>query len=113
MKVLLVSFFNDEAYGVRVIHSNLIEKNIDAYMLFFKFDVHKEKPKNDSIKDGFIADFENVSYNEIEILVSHIKEEKYDVIGFSLVSQHFGLYKKILGKQNRCDTIFLSFIKNN
>ena len=95
MKVLLVSFFNDEAYGVRVIHSNLIEKNIDAYMLFFKLDDYKEKPKSENLKKDFIADLDNVSYNEIEILISHVKEEKYDVIGFSLVSQHFGLYKKI------------------
>ena len=35
-KVLLVSFFNDEAYGLRSLHSTLIENGIDARMLFFK-----------------------------------------------------------------------------
>ncbi len=33
MKVLLVSFFNDEAYGMRVIHSNLVNNDNDIYEL--------------------------------------------------------------------------------
>ncbi len=33
MKVLLVSFFNDEAYGIRVIHSNLVNNDNDIYEL--------------------------------------------------------------------------------
>jgi len=95
-----VSFYNDEAYGVRVIHSNLIEKNIEAYMLFFKIDDYRNNSKNDNSKNNFISDIDNVSWNEIDILVSHIKESEYDVVGFSLVSQHFGLYKKIFKKIN-------------
>lgn len=98
MKVLLVSFFNDEAYGVRAIHSNLIDNNVDAYMLFFKLPDYRDKSQNDKIKDDFTADIDNASNHEIDILISHVKENKYDVIGFSLVSQHFSLYKKIYEK---------------
>jgi len=106
MKVLLVSFFNDEAYGVRVIHSNLIENNIEAYMLFFKLDDHKTKTKNEHQKEDYlIADGNYVSSNEIDILVSHIKGNKYDVVGFSLVSQHFFLYKKIYERIKRIDNL--------
>ena len=95
MKVLLVSFFNDEAYGVRVIHSNLIKNNIDSYMLFFKLPNGTDKI---SSKKEFIGNCINVSDVEIDILASHIKNNKYNVVGFSLVSQNFNLYKKIYNK---------------
>jgi anaerobic magnesium-protoporphyrin IX monomethyl ester cyclase len=95
MKVLLVSFFNPEAYGVRTIHSNLIHGNVDAYMLFFKINDNHGKSYSDRNKDDFKANLNNVSVHEIDILISHLKENKYDVVGFSLVSQNFNLYKKI------------------
>ena len=95
MKVLLVSFFNDEAYGVRSIHSNLIKNGVDTYMLFFKL---SNKPKETTARDEFVVDLENASNEEVELLVSHIKENKYDIVGFSLVSQNFNLYKKIYGR---------------
>ena len=38
MKVLVVSFFNDESYGVRSLHATLVDNNIDAYMMFFKLE---------------------------------------------------------------------------
>jgi hypothetical protein len=83
MKVLLVSFYNDEAYGVRAIHSNLIENSIDAYMLFFKLDNYREKSKDETQKKDFVGDTDGVSSNEIEILRSHIKEKEYDAIGLA------------------------------
>lgn len=100
VKVLLVSFFNDEAYGVRAIHSNLEENGIDAYMLFFKLiDSYRERSKGESNKDRFTADdLDNATTREVDLLVSHIKQNKYDVVGFSLVSQHFTLYKRIYSK---------------
>lgn len=95
MKVLLVSFFNDEAYGVRAIHSSLVDKGIDAAMLFFKLNGYHEKSYDDRIKDDFTANLDNASRHEIDLLVSHIKDNRYDVVGFSLVSHHFSLYRRI------------------
>lgn len=103
MKVLLVSFYNSEAYGMRAIHSNLIKHNINAYMLFFNLLDYYDKSKNDASKDDFMANLDNSSSQEIYILVSHIKENKYDVIGFSLVSQHFNLFNKIYNKIKTID----------
>jgi len=105
MKVLLVSFFNELAYGVRVLHSNLIENSIEAYMLFFKRNDLLGNSHNENVKNDFVGERAGVSSKEIEILISHIKENKYDVIGFSLVSQHFYLYKKIYEKIKKIDDL--------
>jgi radical SAM superfamily enzyme YgiQ (UPF0313 family) len=98
MKVLLVSFFNGEAYGMRALHANLIKNGLHADMLFFRLLDYYDKSKNESSKDDFIANLDSSSSQEIDLLVSHIKDNMYDVIGFSLVSQHFSLYKQIYEK---------------
>lgn len=99
MKVLLVSFYNDEAYGLRSLHSTLIKNKIHAQMLFFKveskqFDEDHEK----NVKKHFTGSIKNASEKEIQLLTDFIVENKYTVIGFSLVSSHFRLYKKIYEK---------------
>lgn len=103
MKVLLVSFFNDEAYGIRAIHSKLINDNVDAYMLFFKLPRDHSESQNDKAKGEFIANLNNASIHEIDLLVDHIRENKYDIVGFSLVSQHFSLYKRIYERIRNID----------
>lgn len=96
VKVLLVSFFNDEAYGLRSLHSTLVENKIDAHMLFFKVESkqlrlnHSEKTKKD-----FTGSIRNASDKEISLLVDFILSNKFSVVGFSLVSSNFQLYKKI------------------
>jgi anaerobic magnesium-protoporphyrin IX monomethyl ester cyclase len=104
MKVLLVSFFNDEAYGLRSLHSTLIENNIDAHMLFFKvkskyFKIHHDE----QLKKSFKGDINNASDHEIDLLVEYIKSGKFDVVGFSLVSSHFKMYQRIYAKIKNID----------
>ena len=70
MKILLVSFYNNEAYGVRILHSILINKGYDARMLF-------------------------IEENNSQLVAELVKEFKPDILGFSVVSLHFGLYKKL------------------
>ena len=95
-KVLLVSFFNDEAYGIRSLHSTLIENAIDAYMLFFKVESKQIILDHDAkTKKDFMHNLRNASDKEIALLVNFITENQINVIGFSLVSSHFYLYKRI------------------
>ena len=100
MKVLVVSFFNEESYGVRSLHSNLISNNIDAYMMFFKLAGKYYNLTNDEKhKKSFIGDDNNnATDEEIDLFVDFIIKNKFDVIGFSLVSSHFNMYKRIYEK---------------
>lgn len=95
MKILLVSFFNDEAYGVRSIHAHLVEKGVDARMMFMKLPRNHGESQEEKVKGHFIGKINAVSEQEIDLLVGHIADNSYDLIGFSLVSQHFTLYKRI------------------
>ena len=93
MKVLVVSFFNEESYGVRSLHSNLISNNIDAYMMFFKLAGKYYNLTNDEKhKKSFIGDDNNPTDEEIDLFVDFVIKNKFDVIGFSLVSSHFNMY---------------------
>ena len=106
MKVLVVSFFNDESYGVRSLHANLIENNIDAYMMFFKLEgKYYISTKDERNKKSFAGDTNNATDKEIDLLVDFIKEHKIDTIGFSLVSSHFNMYKKIYEKIKDIDNL--------
>ncbi len=68
-KVLLVSFYNNEAYGMRILHSILVDK-YDARMLY----VEEDNPR---------------------LIIELLKSFKPDVLCFSLVSSNFILYKKL------------------
>ncbi len=105
MKVLLVSFYNDEAYGVRSIHAHLIHRKIDAQMMFFKSPIYQGESQKEKIKANFKAEINTVSAKEIALLIKHIVRERYDVVAFSLVSQHFSLYKKIFAELRKIDRI--------
>lgn len=106
MKVLLVSFFNDEAYGLRSLHSTLIENNIDAHMLFFKVEPKQFRENHEKkIRKDFKGNIRNASDHEIDLLVNYIKIQKFDVVGFSLVSSHFTLYKRLYQKIKNIDGV--------
>ncbi|HBN07140.1 MAG TPA: hypothetical protein DD435_00330 [Cyanobacteria bacterium UBA8530] len=95
-KVLLVSFFNDEAYGLRSLHSTLIENGIEARMLFFKVESMQFKGDHEaSSKRDFTGGIRNASDKEIGLLVDFILSNRFDVVAFSLVSSHHRLYKEI------------------
>ena len=96
VKVLLVSFFNDEAYGLRSLHSTLVENKIDAHMLFFKVESKQfREDHGENAKKDFTGSIRNASDKEIELLVDFILSNEFNVVGFSLVSSHFRLYKRI------------------
>jgi len=78
-KVLLVSFYNKEAYGMRILHSMLADK-YDAKMLY-------------------------VEENNTQLIIELLNSFKPDVLCFSLVSSNFMLYKKLY-KQIRKIGIF-------
>ncbi len=84
-KILLVSFYNDEAYGLRQLHAILSNRGYDARMLFAK----------NRIQDCFTGQLNNVTPKEESLLADFIIKFKPDVIGFSLVSSNFSLYKRI------------------
>lgn len=96
VKVLLISFFNDEAYGLRSLHSTLVANKIYAHMLFFKVESKQFRLDHGAnSKKDFMGNIKNASDKEIALLVDFIVSNEFDVVGFSLVSSHFQLYKKI------------------
>ncbi|MBU1568827.1 MAG: B12-binding domain-containing radical SAM protein [Proteobacteria bacterium] len=95
MKILLVSLFNDEAYGLRSLHAHLLERRVNAKMMFFKSPRHHGESQENKIKDNFIGDINTASQHEIDLFINHVIDNQYDLVGFSLVSQHFNLYKKL------------------
>lgn len=84
-RILLVSFYNTEAYGLRQLHSILYHQGYDAKMLFLK----------GSIKDAFSGYFNYLTDEEEKHFAFLIRKFAPDLIAFSLVSSNFTLYKKI------------------
>ncbi len=107
MKVLLVSLFNDEAYGLRSLHAYLIERRVDTIMMFLKSPRHHGESQAQKVKDNFVGDINTVSQNEIDLLINHVIDNKYDLVGFSLVSQHFNLYKKLYAKLKTINNLII------
>lgn len=97
-KILLVSFYNDEAYGLRLLHSALTEKEFDTKMLFIKLSSQKKEIHKEKLISSYSSEFNVITEKEEEILVRFLTEYKPKLIGFSLVSPHFELYKKIYHK---------------
>ena len=82
--ILLISLYNDEAYGLRILHSILSKEGYNVKMLFLKIN-----------EKTIIEGINKVSNLEIELLKECIWKFSPHVIGFSLVSSNFNLYKKI------------------
>lgn len=80
-KVLLISLYNDESYGLRILHSILVSQGYDARMLFLKIN------KNS-----------NLTLEEKELFFNFLKEFEPDLVTFSLVSPNFMLYKELYSK---------------
>lgn len=78
-KILFISFYNDEAYGLRILHSILYHKGYDAKMLFFKLNSPR-KPLTEIEQ--------NLLYRAITDFSPHI-------LAFSLVSPNFKLYQNL------------------
>lgn len=94
--VLLVSLFNGEALGLRQLYSVLHHTGYDAKLLFLKLDV--EKTYEERQRDLFTNDIDGVSEGEVELLLKFIRDMKPKVIGISLVSSHFYLYKRLYAR---------------
>jgi len=81
-------FFNDEAYGIRSIHAHLIDRKVDARMMFMKLPRYHGESQEEKVKGHFIGKINVVSEKEIELFVEHVIANHYDLVDFSLVSQH-------------------------
>jgi len=72
--------------------------------------VESKQFREDHAKDTnkeFKGIIKNASDTEINLLANFIKTNKYNVIGFSVVSPHFGLYKKIYNVIKDIDDIII------
>ena len=98
-KILFVSLFNDEALGVRLLHSIIHHRGYDAKMLFLKVNAKNFRDDyNKRLKKSFKHEFDYVTNNEIDILGRYILDYKPNIVAFSLVSSHFSLYRNIYRK---------------
>ena len=84
-KILLISLYNDEAYGLRQIYSILNEKRYNTKILFVKLN-------SKTVSNNEINKF---TEKELNLLKGFIVNFNPNLIGFSLVSSNFSLYKKI------------------
>lgn len=90
MRILLVSFYNTEAYGMRSLHSCLRRDGHDAHMLFFKQEPHQYEV---SLKKSIHGDVNAVTEQEISLFTSYVDEINPDIVAFSLVSSHFYTFR--------------------
>ncbi len=98
-KILIISLFNEEALGVRLLHSILHHKGYSTKMLFLK--VNDKKIRDNYIerqKTSFKHEIDYVTDNELDIFEKYIRDYKPNIVAFSLVSSIFGLYRKIYDK---------------
>lgn len=80
MKVALVAFYDTDSFAVRTLSSILKKENIEVHSLFFK----TQSPCNSS----------NIpTEKDISVFVDYVKENKFDIIGFSVRSFTFGIAK--------------------
>lgn len=82
--ILLISLYNNEAYGLRLLHSILYKEGYNVKMLFLKIN-------DKAIKQGI----NTLTYIELELLKECIWNFNPNIIGVSLVSSNFNLYKRI------------------
>lgn len=92
MKVLIVSFYNTEAYGVRSLHASVVRSGHDAKMLFFKMETHSYEK---ALKKGLNKGINSVTEKEIALFVSYVRDWSPDIVAFSLVSSHFHSFQTL------------------
>jgi radical SAM superfamily enzyme YgiQ (UPF0313 family) len=88
MKILLVSFYNDEAYGLRILHSILVHNGYDAKMLFLKL----------YSKQQLLTKIEE------DLFINFITKHNFNFIVFSLVSPNWQLYKRLYPRIRKAGT---------
>ncbi len=97
-KILFISLFNDEAIGVRCLHSILHNKGYNARMLFLKI---SSKTRCKDYKECLGLSFTNqtgsLSKKERLLFIEFILNYKPNIIAFSLFSSNFMLYKELYG----------------
>ena len=95
-KILLLSFYNSEAIGIRQLFSVLATHGYQVKIIFLKLSQVKEHKVMQ--QEGSKSIINSVTDKELDILAGFIADEKPDVIGVSLVSSHFNLYKRIYSR---------------
>ena len=72
-KILFVSLFNDEALGVRLLHSILHHRGYDTKMLFLKVNAKKSRDDyKERLKKSFKHEIDYVTNKELDILGGYI-----------------------------------------
>ncbi len=94
--ITLVSLFNGEAIGLRQLYSTLRRNGHNANLIFFKIDSLKKYEKRQC--DTFMNKINTASDNELDIFCALIAHTKPYIVGFSLVSSHFHLYKRLYSR---------------
>ncbi|KJU82086.1 radical SAM domain-containing protein [Candidatus Magnetobacterium bavaricum] len=84
-KVCFVSFYNEAAYGLRQLHAIVNHLTFSSKMIFIKL----------RLEDSFTKKTNNVTDIEESLFIDYIKENKPDVMAFSLVSSNFTLYRRL------------------
>ncbi len=101
-KILFISLFNDEAFGVRLLHAILYHRGYDTKMLFLKVNSKESRDSRDvykeRLKELLKHEIDYVTNKEFDILRRYILDYKPNVVAFSLVSSNFSLYRRIYGK---------------
>lgn len=82
MKIVLVALYDIRSYAIRILHSILKQNGFDVISIFF----------NESMDSKYY------SQKDVDLLVKSINEQGPDIIGFSVRSPCFQLFKKISKK---------------
>jgi anaerobic magnesium-protoporphyrin IX monomethyl ester cyclase len=95
-KILFVTFFNDEALGVRCLHSILHNNGYNVKMLFLKVNSPTRcKNYKEGVKDSFSNNSDNLTKKELQLFKDFVVDYKPNILAVSLVSSNYMLYKRI------------------
>lgn len=81
MKIVLISVYSYNSFGIRYLYSVLKEKSFDVSVIFFKEPIHNNL--------GFPTE------QEFDLLLTKIKDLKPDVLGLGVLSPFFEIAKEI------------------
>ena len=84
----LVSLYNLEAMGLRSLHSTLVNAGFDTKMIFLKSDQRTRE-------EQLVSSPNPITDKEIELFTDQVSILNPDIVGFSLVSAHVPIVKKL------------------
>mgnify|MGYP003996015213 CR=1 FL=1 len=95
-KILFVTFFNDEALGVRCLHSILHNNGYNVKMLFLKVNLSTRcRDYKERVKKSFNNNVDYLTDKELLLCKEFVFDYKPNMLAVSLVSSNYMLYKRI------------------